>query len=201
MRPVLAYCVAILCNNACALRDICKNRGLIHMDDQNSFTEPDDAANNVNEDLLAFEKHIDDILSTGELDATLRVIDTEGVAQVLPVLDTEPISHLLEGIEEIGGQANVFVRTNEGIAVLNVVEYSPDDVEEEDEVITNETQIIVADGSSEEPSSAMDMPDNNVEDENPITEEFPDITQSTEPRYEEGADPASAMQRLSQTRS
>lgn len=88
--------------------------------------ESDDGAI-ADEELRQFEKRIDDILATGELDETLRVIDAKGVAQVLPVLDSEPISHLLEGIEEIGGRANVFVRTADGIAVLNVVEYSPED--------------------------------------------------------------------------
>lgn len=93
-------------------------------------------------ELHDFEQRIDDILATGQLDATLRVIDTEGVAQVLPVLDSEPISHLLEGIEEIGGRANVFVHTADGIAVLNVVEYSPDDPTEADVTPTGETPIV-----------------------------------------------------------
>ena len=83
-------------------------------------TESDDEAI-ADEELRQFEKRIDDILATGELDETLRVIDAKGVAQVLPVLDSEPISHLLDGIEEIGGRANVFVRTADGIAVLNIV--------------------------------------------------------------------------------
>lgn len=76
-------------------------------------TESDDGAI-ADEELRQFEKRIDDILATGELDETLRVIDAKGVAQVLPVLDSEPISHLLDGIEEIGGRANVFVRTADG---------------------------------------------------------------------------------------
>lgn len=89
------------------------------------------------EELTEFEQHIDKILATGELDETLRVIDADGVAQVLPVLDSEPIAHLLAGIEEIGGKANVFVKTAEGIAVLNVAEYTPDD----DEVQHNNTDL------------------------------------------------------------
>lgn len=92
-------------------------------------------------DLKAFEARIDEILATGELDDTLRIVDDEGVAQVLPVLDSEPISHLLEGIEEIGGRANVFVKTDEGIAVLNVVEFSPEEVPAELET-TDQTETI-----------------------------------------------------------
>ncbi|KFI59082.1 hypothetical protein [Bifidobacterium gallicum] len=79
------------------------------------------------QDLLSFEQEINTILATGALDETLRVIDAEGVAQVLPVLDSEPIAHLLDGLEEIGGKGNVFVRTSRGIAVLSVMEYSPED--------------------------------------------------------------------------
>ena len=103
------------------------------------------------EELRQFEKRIDDILSTGELDETLRVIDAEGVAQVLPVLDSEPISHLLEGIEEIGGRANVFVRTADGIAVLNVVEYSPEDqgAQQADDTPTGETPAVNAEAATE----------------------------------------------------
>ena len=61
------------------------------------------------------------------------------------MLDTEPISHLLEGIEEIGGRANVFVRTADGIAVLNVAEYSPqnqDDAQSADDTPTGETPVV-----------------------------------------------------------
>ena len=49
-------------------------------------TESDDGAI-ADEELRQFEKRIDDILATGELDETLRVIDAKGVAQVLPVLN------------------------------------------------------------------------------------------------------------------
>lgn len=45
--------------------------------------ESDDGAI-ADEELRQFEKRIDDILATGELDETLRVIDAKGVAQVLP---------------------------------------------------------------------------------------------------------------------
>ena len=112
-------------------------------------TEDDEAI--ADEELRQFEKRIDDILSTGELDETLRVIDAEGVAQVLPVLDSEPISHLLEGIEEIGGRANVFVRTADGIAVLNVVEYSPEDqgAQQADDTPTGETPAVNAEAATE----------------------------------------------------
>ncbi len=105
--------------------------------------ESDDAIED--DELHQFERRIDEILATGELDETLRVIDEKGVAQVLPVLDTEPISHLLEGIEEIGGRANVFVRTADGIAVLNVAEYSPqhqDDALSADDTPTGETPVV-----------------------------------------------------------
>ncbi|WP_133088390.1 hypothetical protein [Bifidobacterium criceti] len=97
------------------------------------------------DELHQFERRIDEILATGELDETLRVIDEEGVAQVLPVLDSEPISHLLDGIEEIGGRANVFVRTADGIAVLNVAEYSPqhqNDSRSADDTPTGETPVV-----------------------------------------------------------
>lgn len=106
------------------------------------------------EELRQFEKRIDDILATGELDETLRVIDAKGVAQVLPVLDSEPISHLLEGIEEIGGRANVFVRTADGIAVLNVVEYSPEDqsARQADDTPTGETPVVNAEEAAEQPT-------------------------------------------------
>ncbi|MEE1295655.1 MAG: hypothetical protein UHD09_02125 [Bifidobacterium sp.] len=95
-------------------------------------------------ELKEFEQYIDEILATGELDETLRIIDAEGVAQVLPVLDSEPISHLLDGVEEVGGRANVFVRTSDGIAVLSVMEYSPDDPDADD-TPTGETPAVTAD--------------------------------------------------------
>lgn len=115
--------------------------------------ESDDGAI-ADEELRQFEKRIDDILATGELDETLRVIDAKGVAQVLPVLDSEPISHLLDGIEEIGGRANVFVRTADGIAVLNVVEYSPEDqsARQADDTPTGETPVINAEEAAEQPT-------------------------------------------------
>ena len=115
--------------------------------------ESDDGAI-ADEELRQFEKRIDDILATGELDETLRVIDAKGVAQVLPVLDSEPISHLLEGIEEIGGRANVFVRTEDGIAVLNVVEYSPEDqsAQQADDTPTGETPVVNAEEAAEQPT-------------------------------------------------
>lgn len=115
--------------------------------------ESDDGAI-ADEELRQFEKRIDDILATGELDETLRVIDAKGVAQVLPVLDSEPISHLLEGIEEIGGRANVFVRTADGIAVLNVVEYSPEDqsARQADDTPTGETPVVNAEEAAEQPT-------------------------------------------------
>ena len=115
--------------------------------------ESDDGAI-ADEELRQFEKRIDDILATGELDETLRVIDAKGVAQVLPVLDSEPISHLLEGLEEIGGRANVFVRTADGIAVLNVVEYSPEDqsARQADDTPTGETPVVNAEEAAEQPT-------------------------------------------------
>ena len=115
--------------------------------------ESDDGAI-ADEELRQFEKRIDDILATGELDETLRVIDAKGVAQVLPVLDSEPISHLLDGIEEIGGRANVFVRTADGIAVLNVVEYSPEDqsARQADDTPTGETPAVDTEESTEQPT-------------------------------------------------
>jgi hypothetical protein len=51
------------------------------------------------------------------------------VAQVLPVLDSEPISHLVEGLEAVGGSANVFVHTSAGVVALSVVEYKPNEEE------------------------------------------------------------------------
>lgn len=87
-----------------------------------------------NEELLAFENEVDEMLATGAMDDALAIVDEEGVAHVLPVLDTEPISHLLLGIEDIGGKGNVLVRTDDGIAVLNIAEYSPQtDVDKDDE--------------------------------------------------------------------
>ena len=55
--------------------------------------------------------------------------DADGVAQVLPVLDSEPISHLVEGLEAVGGSANVFVHTSAGVVALSVVEYKPNEEE------------------------------------------------------------------------
>lgn len=112
-----------------------------------AVTTQDEVDDDIEDDELhQFERRIDEILATGELDETLRVIDEKGVAQVLPVLDTEPISHLLEGIEEIGGRANVFVRTADGIAVLNVAEYSPQNQEDAassaDDTPTGETPVV-----------------------------------------------------------
>lgn len=78
------------------------------------------------DELAQFEEGVNSMLETGELDDALTVTDENGVAQVLPVLDDEPVSHLLQGVEELGGAANVFVRTTEGIAVLTVSEYSPE---------------------------------------------------------------------------
>ena len=70
--------------------------------------------------LAEFESAIDD---------TLPVTDADGVAQVLPVLDSEPISHLVEGLEAVGGSANVFVHTSAGVVALSVVEYKPNEEE------------------------------------------------------------------------
>lgn len=67
--------------------------------------------NDSDTELEAFEQRVNEMLSTGELDSALSITDENGVAQVLPMLDTEPIAHLLDGIEELGGSANVFVRT------------------------------------------------------------------------------------------
>jgi len=76
-------------------------------------------------ELTDFESAVDETLATGYLDDTLTVTDADGVAQVLPVLDSEPISHLVEGLEDVGGRANVFVHTADGVVVLSVVEYNP----------------------------------------------------------------------------
>lgn len=65
--------------------------------------------------LAEFESAIDETLASGYLDDTLTVTDADGVAQVLPVLDSEPISHLVEGLEAVGGSANVFVHTSAGV--------------------------------------------------------------------------------------
>ena len=83
--------------------------------------------NDSDTELEAFEQRVNEMLSTGELDSALSITDENGVAQVRPMLDTEPIAHLLDGIEELGGSANVFVRTAEGTAILTVNEYSPED--------------------------------------------------------------------------
>ena len=76
--------------------------------------------------LTEFESAIDETLASGYLDNTLTVTDADGVAQVLPVLDSEPISHLVEGV---GGSANVFVHTSAGVVALSVVEYKPNEKE------------------------------------------------------------------------
>ena len=76
-----------------------------------------------------FESAIDKTLASGYLDDTLTVTDADGVAQVLPVLDSEPISHLVEGLEAVGGSANVFVHTSAGVVALSVVEYKPNEEE------------------------------------------------------------------------
>ncbi len=79
--------------------------------------------------LTEFESAIDETLASGYLDDTLTVTDADGVAQVLPVLDSEPISHLVEGLEAVGGRANVFVHTSAGVVALSVVEYKPNEKE------------------------------------------------------------------------
>lgn len=79
--------------------------------------------------LSEFESAIDETLASGYSDDTLTVTDADGVAQVLPVLDSEPISHLVEGLEAVGGSANVFVRTSAGVVALSVVEYKPNEEE------------------------------------------------------------------------
>ena len=55
----------------------------------------------------------------------------EEVAQAVEVavLDSEPISHLVEGLEAVGGSANVFVHTSAGVVALSVVEYKPNEEE------------------------------------------------------------------------
>ena len=55
--------------------------------------------NDSDTELEAFEQRVNEMLSTGELDSALSITDENGVAQVLPMLDTEPIAHLLDGIE------------------------------------------------------------------------------------------------------
>ena len=76
-------------------------------------------------ELSDFESAIDETLATGYLDDTLTVTDADGVAQVLPVLDSEPISHLVKGLEDVGGSANEFVHTADGVVALSVVEHNP----------------------------------------------------------------------------
>ena len=73
--------------------------------------------------LAEFESAIDETLASGYLDDTLTVTDADGVAQVLPVLDSEPIW------EAVGGSANVFVHTSAGVVALSVVEYKPNEEE------------------------------------------------------------------------
>ena len=58
-----------------------------------------------------------------------NAIDEQGVAQVLPVLDSEPVSHLVEGLEAVGGRANVFVHTADGVVALSVMEYKANEEE------------------------------------------------------------------------
>ncbi len=88
-----------------------------------------EAAKREIDELTEFEGAVDEMLASGYLDDTLRVIDADGVAQVLPVLDSEPIAHLIEGVEAVGGRANVFVHTGQGVVALSVLEYKPDDGE------------------------------------------------------------------------
>lgn len=91
------------------------------------------AANKAAEDeidqLTKFENAIDETLASGYLDDTLTVTDEQGVAQVLPVLDSEPVSHLVEGLEAVGGRANVFVHTADGVVALSVMEYKANEEE------------------------------------------------------------------------
>ena len=85
--------------------------------------------NDSDTELEAFEQRVNEMLSTGELDSALSITDENGVAQVLPVLDSEPISHLVEGLEAVGGRANVFVHTSAGVVALSVVGYKPNEEE------------------------------------------------------------------------
>lgn len=91
------------------------------------------AANKAAEDkidqLTKFENAIDETFASGYLDDTLTVTDEQGVAQVLPVLDSEPVSHLVEGLEAVGGRANVFVHTADGVVALSVMEYKANEEE------------------------------------------------------------------------
>ena len=67
--------------------------------------------------LTEFESAIDETLASGYLDDTLTVTDTNGVA------------HLVEGLEAVGGSANVFVHTSAGVVALSVVEYKSNEEE------------------------------------------------------------------------
>ena len=63
--------------------------------------------------LTEFESAIDKTRDSGYLDDTLTVTD----------------SHLVEGLEAVGGSANVFVHTSAGVVALSVVEYKPNEEE------------------------------------------------------------------------
>ena len=80
--------------------------------------------------LAEFENAIDETLASGYLDDTLTVTDADGVAQVLPMLDSGTnLTPWWEGLEAVGGSANVFVHTSAGVVALSVVEYKPNEEE------------------------------------------------------------------------
>ncbi len=59
-----------------------------------------------------------------------HILQCETVRQCgFDTLDSEPISHLVEGVEAVGGRANVFVHTSRGVVALSVLEYKPNDEE------------------------------------------------------------------------
>ena len=79
--------------------------------------------------LAEFESAIDKTLASGYLDDTLTVTDADGVARKCCQCSIRAISHLVEGLEAVGGSANVFVHTSAGVVALSVVEYKPNEEE------------------------------------------------------------------------
>jgi hypothetical protein len=74
-------------------------------------------------ELDAFRHEVDRSLAVGALaDVDLQVVDLEGRSPVVVALEDERLPVLLRRVEAVGGYANVFVRTRQGIRRISVMD-------------------------------------------------------------------------------
>ncbi len=73
-------------------------------------------------ELDAFRQEVDRSLAVGRFaEVELEVVDVEGRSPVVVALEDERLPVLLRRIEAVGGYANVFVKTRDGVRRVSVM--------------------------------------------------------------------------------